>query len=854
MVIVNPSMHEYSFEPHRRNGSSSKRSIALSRREVSFQPQKKQRKSDKKKDPKSPSSRSSSVHILTSSRPSTAKDRDIEQNRLKNDVSASLPPISASKFYEIPKSSLEKQYERNLEKFVPIDMSDDFDPLESEGTTQDHENVPQPSHQWSKRADEAIIDKGLKSSEKVVMNLDEVLSSVAKEREFHVMYFIHASDSFMTKAHSLVLGANDVCGARVYYNFVKLAIKALNILLNEYGSSLNPHLESIIYQKLGMLYLKETQCLDKAEQFVSMSISMAKKHHLDNIRVVSEFLYCQVLEALDHTSLLPFLADKQAYYEKEGYLNIAKLYSMMKMKQLVVGATTLGSANFTSHSSETEPHPHITTLSLIHDASMNLYRGSSSSARASIKKAQSSIMNGNSPPQLVALGYLTMLSFCAQVDDVNLGKACVDILSELISSQREENWGKWRDDGIFDIEIPLFAETSQATAFHVQWLTSDEFVILFYFLHGTLGLTNYLDSEQTKKILSFCLHITNIQLGQLTEIGSTSRSFRVSYLSDRIVRLGYIRYSTIFYQLWIEMRGNDFGSISSIKSFLDCFDGENFTKEEMCYYALLVPKYLYLAALYYHSRGDLSAAKYYYIRVRKAFCGPSDTDSATISTLQNSLGIGCEALMPRTSANELYLFSTIQLGLIVERDVLSLSSNRFSRALVKSKLITCHSLLYDLLSDLHSALTEDYPRDSKSARHHQSSGLLQLYHNIVLLLRLQKDVSTQITTQHIDQWARVDKIMRESSLHGYVKVLFHYLLYTLSTSLEARTEHLEKTISSMTETDEQSLHLGVLLLSNDDACSSFLSSAAYIRLKENIALAQEKLVRRFELASLSDQI
>ncbi|KAM9903693.1 hypothetical protein OXX69_007840 [Metschnikowia pulcherrima] len=256
MVIVDPSMHEYSFEPHRRNGSSLKRSIALSRREVSFQPQKKQRKSDKKKDPESPSSRSSSVHILTSSRPSTAKDRDIEQNRSKNDVSASLPPISASKFYEIPKSSLEKQYERNLEKFVPIDMSDDFDPLESEGTTQDHENVQQPSHQRSKRADEAIIDQGLKSSEKVVMNLDEVLSSVAKEREFHVMYFIHASDSFITKAHSLVLGANDVCGARVYYNFVKLAIKALNILLNEYGSSLNPHLESIIYQKLGMLYLK----------------------------------------------------------------------------------------------------------------------------------------------------------------------------------------------------------------------------------------------------------------------------------------------------------------------------------------------------------------------------------------------------------------------------------------------------------------------------------------------------------------------------------------------------------------------------------------------------------------------
>ncbi|GEQ66424.1 hypothetical protein JCM33374_g87 [Metschnikowia sp. JCM 33374] len=854
-------MHEYSFGPGRRSNHTSKRQLSLSRREVSFEPQKKKSNKHKHKASQAPSSRSSSVSILTSSRSGTANGDSPVRVSSHGQFSKTLNSISSSNFYEKPKSLLEKQYEKNLQKFVPVETSDDFLPLESDSAILDSPGKKDNFHSEAANSTSAdlkisgSVRKDLKEElkEEPKIEFSEILLDKAKEKEFHVTYFVYASEEFMKKAHSLVLGSNDIGGARVYYSLVKSAIKALHILISEYASYLNPVLESVIYHKLGTIYLKETQALDKAEHFINMAISLASKHNLTQLKVINEFLYCEILEQMNSHALSSFFTEKQQYYRKEGYENIANLYSLMRMNHLLLGDASLGLTALNALSLNKEAHPHIRSLSLLYEASAYLYRGSLSLAKRSIESAQDLIFKASSPPQLVAVSHLTQLASCVQENDSISGKVAVTKLSEFISLQREADWAGWRDDGIFSLCVPLFEGKHEASHFEVQWLNSDEFIILFYFLNGMLDILDHSSWERTKKVFMSCLEIINIQLSQLTTIDTESRNFRISFLTDKIVRLSFIRYSVIYYKIWLEFsHESNFSGIASVQYFINCFDGENFTKEEMCYYKLLVPKFLYLAAVYFHSQGDLNSAKYYFLRIKKMSSQPGDLDSSKISSLQKSLGIGCEAFLPKSGDNELFLFSTLHLVLIAEHDLSILSKTKPIDDLTKSKIIACHGQLSDLLSELNEMLDKEI--DTNNNDRFEKSAVFYLSYRAVLLAHSIENSQNGKTVHLSEHVAKLESLISHGPSFGYIKTLSCYMLYKYSTNLEKSTQMLRQVVSNMVDSDENTRFLGQLILCDEDAISLANGTMNFHKVEKEIISIKSAFEKRLEFARLSVQL
>ncbi|OBA24536.1 hypothetical protein METBIDRAFT_30777 [Metschnikowia bicuspidata var. bicuspidata NRRL YB-4993] len=845
-------MHEYLFQSGLRGGGPLKRLMALSRREVLFEaPQKKKKKKrNKVQDPQASSSQLSLVLILTSSRPSSSKDTKASQSTNKK-TSQPIAQISTSRFYEKPKSYLETQYEKSLQKFVPVDTSEDFLPLELDSISLElifpnDKTSPKDSNS----NDEDIASQLIKIADDPKVDMLDILLHSEKENEFHVMYFIRASDSFLKKAHSLVLESNDTRGTKIYYSLIKLALKALHILIEKYSSYLNPIIELVIYHKLGIIYAKETQSLDKAEHFVNLAISLANTHNLTKLKVINEFLYCEILENINPQGLPSFFSEKQKAYEAGGLDNIADLFSLLRTNHIFLGDGSLAIASINTLSMKTKTNPVVKFLSLLCEASTNIYRGAIASANYSIEKAENLNFMPDSSPQTMALLYLTKLACCVQENDLVAGEEAAAKINEFLSLQRKSSWAGWRDDGIFCIYVPLLDDELDVSIFEVQWLNSDEFVILFYFLRGLLDILDHSKHEQTKKVFSTCLDIINIQLSQLTTAKTETKKFGISFLTDKIVRLNFLRYTVIYYKLWVEfMHESNFGGISSVQFFIDCFDGDQFTKEEMCYYKLLVSKFLYLAATYFQSHGDLNSARFYFLRIRSRSKKTINVEDASISSIQKTLGIGCDALLPKLDADELYLFLTLHLVLIAEHDLQVMAKTNVITPELKSQIVSCHSLLGDLLSELSQAFDKNGCDDTY--KNLGKSTLLHSTYKIVLMAQRGQEFANGKSPELKEDLTFIRGKKLDVEDKGFFKTLLSYLLYKYSTSLEESSDMLQEVVHRIVNGDDNSCLVGMLILADDQAKSSLKNTQMLGDVEKIFLMKKRDCIKRLEHACMS---
>lgn len=769
-------MHKYQFESSRRKSKTSKTLLASSRREVILEAPKRKRKA---------SPALSSQEILTS-RP-TSEDKS----------------ITPAQFYERPKSLLEKQYERNLRKYVPLsEGKEEFVALELETESSPAIEEARPL--------EAKLEPEPEPEPIEVADLtnEEIEALLVKGGDVEIGLLINVSDYFLSKAHSSVLDANSLPGSKAYYSYVKVALKALHMLLSEHATRLNPSLELAVHYKLAKLYFFETLNATVAELYISKAISLSARHNLLSIRASCEFLYCQILESSKAGLVEPFFLERKTFYNKCKWDNIANMFSLLRANLLMTTSLQNGVAALQLLSTSTTAlFAHILSLVLL--ANVGMYRGSPETSSEYLSRARKAIEQVLAPPQLKVMVMLGQLACFVQLNHADKAKGLIEELSKIVNSQREAKWESWREDGYFTLSIPVAEGQDTSLSFDVQWLSSDEFVIMYYFLSGVLLLQESANYKRAHKILSTCLEIINIQLEELTQAKQSTRSFSVSLLTGKIVRLNYTRFCVYYYKLWLDfMHKDDFTGIALIEGFVKSFDESNFTKEELCYYKLLIPRFYYLAGLYYHSHGDLVAAKYYYQRVRDTCLSASLPDNLAVSNSQRSLGIGCEHLLSRGDSNELYIFATLHLLILNEYEMW-----RFALLPDETGQQMAHSR--EQLTSLYSDLTIAFDKSPAQPRKSElTSTLLKSTFQLISCIFSNKGF---VEDAKLVQPSSSDfSECGESS--GYIGAVCQFVLYRLAVNLEKSQEHYKAAFAkSSGKTDANSLIRYLLQLEKKEA-------------------------------------
>lgn len=724
-------MHKQHVEAGRRKGNPLKRLVASRRREVLFEPAKKQKLARSLRLP----SRLDLAEMLTSA------DEPLQPFR----------SVSPSRFYAKPKSLFEQQYERHLRKFVPL--SDDFVPLES-----------------SPEADTILTDapRSEESEAEEVFTCPEVTPELlatffSPKNGAHATYMLRVAARFLEAAHAAVLSCNDTAGTKEYYTYVTAAIKALLYVHTKCISLLSPALELAVCHTLGSVFLRETQALDRAEKYASLAMAVAARNGLVKQTILAEYLYSQVLAVKKSPTLGPYLLEKIRQYSESGYRHAADFFKLLRISGLDVKTAIL---SLRVLGSDSGTFPGVKVLAFLSEANFLLQQGSHQEAHGCLESAKLVAFLAQLPVQFDAAIQLAQLLVFVQANNVAEGVLLSKALSSLISKQRKAGWPGWNEDGRIPLDFPLAG--SETLPVQVHWLNSDDFVIMFYFYSAML---QFLDSyKKSHKVFKSCLSIIDKQLHELTDTQSRARKFAIQELTLKIVRLNFIRFSVILYNIWLAfMHNNDTSGLPTLRSFLECFENENFTKEESLHYRPLIPKFLYLAALMFHAKGDLNSAKYYFLRVRLMA-------STSHENLQRQLEVNMQPTVTQNS-NELYLFSTLHLLILTEFEVESIQKQADSAA-KKQRLLDHHSLSSILQQDLVTSLESL----DMSGNH-----LFQLSH-ASLVACIQNKGFSHLGTLNSSQLAKIVQTSSAQNIPDFFKCLSAYITTRLSSDPVQKVE------------------------------------------------------------------
>lgn len=637
--------------------------------------------------------------------------------------------------------------------------------------------------------------------------------------EFTVHNLIYTSEFFLNKAHLMVLDTSDDVGMKNYYKMIKLSIKALLILIKKYGQFLNPHLELIIYFRLAKLFLNETNNLDRADDYVNKAISISSRNNLVKLKFATEFLAGKILDKTNPKLLPNYLNEKIKTYQSSGYNDLASLLILFKINSLLISDYRTGLIvlqTLTSNSTISI----ISTIACLFEASLHLYRGSPKNCQTSLSKVEDQVIKEF--PQLIAMKLLLQFQFYNQTNDVTNCRNAYEQIGDFISRQRENQWSSWNEDGSFVLESSI---GDDLIPFQIFWLNSDEFVIVFYFLTGVHFLFELQHPKKADKVFNVCLGLINSQLEELTKIKASKRKFPVSQLTNKIIRLNYTKIYIQYYQVWLLFMKNDFSSIGPLQAFLDNYNANNFTDEELCYYKLLIPKIYYLFGIYNQFHGDLNTAKRYYFLVRQCTSRKSKT-SLIASSLQFLSGIGGETFQAENEYSELFVFSTLHLLVITNYHLQILSSTPNNKQGFDHN--TQVSENYNFISSLYQDLDEGFNTERKLSSNTftmnftMSNKFLVLTHQAMQLIYASDDnvvrggESKILESLHMQIKKAFDELEIPKGMR-FVKTFILYVLYLGSISLEEKKKFFSfcmELIKDATTDNEKILSLLILRDSN----------------------------------------
>lgn len=644
-----------------------------------------------------------------------------------------------------------------------------------------------------------------------------------------------SSDFFLSKAHSIVLTTNTSQGQDDYFKLIKISIKSLLILVKKYHQHLNPHLQLYIYFKLAKIYLEETENISKADDYINKSIAIASRNNLVDIKFHSEFLAGQILEKSDTNLLQNYLNDKVDTYSKLGYVLYSNMFQILKFKNLFLHDFSTGLVILQKLSADKSVDNLIRVYCLIYQANLQLYRGSPKYSIELLEEAEKLLETethqgtSNSahieddspyPPQLIAM--LMIQKYLAYIQtDFQEATRYTRVFSSFVSTQQRLGWKNWSEDGNFTIQVKNILDNSPSLSYQISFLNSDEFVINFYFLTGINLLSEIANGKRkSKKVFDKCLQIIDKQLNEMetpqpdSSEPSPSRNFPISHLTQSIFRLRFFRFSINYYQAWMGLLNDEAKAINYLNEFMLDYNEGKFSNEELCYFKLLIPKVFYLFGIYYHSIGDIQAAKYYYIKVRNITGGILRDDGAKkakseelqnsisspiapsnrqISYLQLSLGIGCENLVGEQEFNELFIYSSLHLLILTEFEVRMISNETQNNDMGTTPQLSNLTHYLKLANVLHQDLNQIFQPKVTSNKFNTnftgSNEMLQLTYHIVLRVL---DYSTKLS---IEELIKFDEKSADGICFPFFNNLVNYLIYTETTDVVQRSAYLEKCVA-----------------------------------------------------------
>ncbi|CUM63256.1 uncharacterized protein PRCAT00000827001 [Priceomyces carsonii] len=605
------------------------------------------------------------------------------------------------------------------------------------------------------------------------------------DNELVVKNLLITSKVFLKRAHAFVLNANSHEGTKRYFKMIKISIKALLILIKKYGQCLNPMLELVVYFKLAKIYFSETDNLNKADDYVNKAIVISTRNNLIKVKCISELLAAQILEKTNTKILLKYVDEKMISYKNVGLNHLSNLFKILKVNNLIYSDYTTALVVLQSLSNDPDIDKVNRILCLLFQSNIHLYRGSPIQALKLLEEVENLISLKDVPSQIYAM--LLLLKYSTLIHNNNPGetKKMMHEINAFITNEQKNDWMSWREDGFFKLSLSVSLAGDNDISYQVSWLNSDEFVILFYFITGVALLNEtYGGKSKAKKVFEKCLEVIEKQLKELTRVTQGSRDFPLNQLNNKILKLNFIKYQVMYYQVWANFIKGDLGDLTPLNEFMTYYNEGKFTNEELCYYKLLLPKLFYIFAIYYQNKGDINAAKNYFMKTRNYSSSLKKTRDKNVPILQLALGVGSECVRAENNFSELYVFSTLHLLILSEYELSTLSKCMSPTLDINN----CHKFCTILYQDLSKVFNNSHEAASNSFSMSFVSSNLLLEFTYKLLLFL-----------YDSKFSKGEIKQLEGSSFPFLEYLQQYLIYKASGDLGERNEYFQKCIANTAE-------------------------------------------------------
>ncbi|CCG21575.1 hypothetical protein CORT_0A11900 [Candida orthopsilosis Co 90-125] len=499
-----------------------------------------------------------------------------------------------------------------------------------------------------------------------------------------IAYFVQTSQEFVDKAHELLVIDKSVHSVINYHKFIKAAIKCLLILVKKYTKDLTPHQLVSLYYKIARLYLNETESFDVAEKYTTKASKVCRDHSLIEFQFFCDLLMIEIYEKIDVTIISGFTSRRVENYGEAGFHLLASCLQLARIKYLLVSDSYNALVNLQRVAKDPKLHPIVKKIATIYMAGLHNYRGNPSIAVELLRGHEE-----KASEPFAAYILMTKLLANVSLNNTPESKLLLKELMQILNNGDKSKWKQWSVNG--DIKFHVKGELNIEFDFVISWLPVVDFKIMLYFLSGIAYLHSIGDRSK------FCLDKAYTLIGNaqddLKKDRNLAKYFTANEARQRDLKLRYMRYLVQYYQQW-QLFVNDDTKILFLNDFMNT-NNKLFTREEYTIFKPIYPYIHYMFALYYHSRGDLQAAKFYYLKVRNMTSIVEVDSIASLQQMNN--GLGGDAFHPQGKFSELHVYSTFQLTVLLDYEVGEIMSKKETEEskLAVEKLTSLRNTLFE---------------------------------------------------------------------------------------------------------------------------------------------------------------
>ncbi|CAK9440285.1 uncharacterized protein LODBEIA_P43850 [Lodderomyces beijingensis] len=519
-----------------------------------------------------------------------------------------------------------------------------------------------------------ISDKGYKSAPKkplvikgrikhphlaAVYSMHQLASDLAKEKRtsLKVSYFLQQSSHFISAAHEHLARFKQNYNWENYHKLVKAALRCLMLLWRKYEKDMTPRQRIVVCYRIAEIYLNETESFEVAEKYINMAIKICKSEELVEQEFYCDLLLIKVLEKTNVAVAIEHVEMKISEYgEKKigGCQLFAECLTLIRVHYSLVDDFPVASIKLQRLVKGKQLHPSLHILASIYQAGLLIHRGDPVRAITILKEVDQ-VQLGSSHPFKAYLLLTTMLALLTS-NDIPGAKRVLNELAFVRDESKKTNWDQWSANGETKIKIKIKVdEKEDQLTFSFPWLLKSEFLAITYFYSGLI----YLNDRRTNARDYFKKALISTK-----EDLNSNRLAPMRFLRDRLVKSKTFRSFIQLYQQYYAFGMDDYRALY-IKDLVT-LNNKGIPRFEYLYLKPQLPITNYIFALYCHRKGDLQAAKYYYALVRNMTIDVDKNTDNLESLNQLTSGVECDSCRPQGKFNELYIYSSLQLVVLLD--------------------------------------------------------------------------------------------------------------------------------------------------------------------------------------------